>query len=51
MNCGEYAGQSFWHCHVHIISRRKGDVPNTRGGVRHVIPIRGNYKAKSKIYK
>ena len=51
MNCGEYAGQSVWHCHVHMIPRRKGDVPNPRGGVRHVIPNRGNYKAKSKIPK
>jgi diadenosine tetraphosphate (Ap4A) HIT family hydrolase len=43
MNCGEIAGQSVWHCHVHLIPRRKGDVENPRGGVRHVIPHKGYY--------
>jgi diadenosine tetraphosphate (Ap4A) HIT family hydrolase len=43
MNCGEIAGQSVWHCHVHLIPRRKGDVENPRGGVRHVIPHKGHY--------
>ena len=41
MNCGEVAGQSFFHCHVHLIPRRKGDVENPKGGVRHVISRRG----------
>jgi len=43
MNCGEIAGQSVWHCHVHLIPRRKGDVENPRGGVRHVIAGKGYY--------
>jgi len=43
MNCGEIAGQSVWHCHVHLIPRRKGDVEQPRGGVRHVIPHKGHY--------
>ena len=43
MNCGETAGQSVWHCHVHLIPRRKGDVEFPKGGVRHVIPYKGNY--------
>ncbi len=43
MNCGEAAGQSVFHCHVHLIPRRVGDVPAPRGGVRHVIPAKGNY--------
>jgi diadenosine tetraphosphate (Ap4A) HIT family hydrolase len=43
MNCGEIAGQSIWHCHVHLIPRRKGDVDSPKGGVRHVIPNKGNY--------
>ncbi len=44
MNCGEIAGQSVWHCHVHLIPRRKGDVEYPKGGVRHVIPYKGNYE-------
>ena len=44
MNCGEIAGQSVWHCHVHLIPRRKGDVEYPKGGVRHVIPCKGNYE-------
>lgn len=43
INCGETAGQSIFHCHIHLIPRRKGDVENPRGGVRHVIPEKGNY--------
>jgi hypothetical protein len=26
-----------------MIPRRKGDTPNPRGGVRHVIPLKGDY--------
>ena len=44
MNCGEIAGQSVWHCHIHLIPRRKGDVEFPKGGVRHVIPYKGNYE-------
>ena len=46
MNCGEVAGQTIFHCHVHLIPRRSGDVENPRGGVRHVIPGKGFYKDK-----
>jgi len=42
-NCGEAAGQSVWHAHIHVIPRYTGDTPNPRGGVRHVIPLKGNY--------
>ncbi len=45
-NCGEIAGQSVWHCHLHLIPRREGDVERPRGGVRHVIPNKGDYEAK-----
>ena len=44
VNCGEVAGQTVFHCHVHLIPRRKGDVKNPRGGVRHVISGTGDYK-------
>jgi len=46
MNCGEVAGQSVWHCHTHLIPRRKGDVVSPKGGVRHVISNKGNYEEK-----
>jgi diadenosine tetraphosphate (Ap4A) HIT family hydrolase len=43
MNSGEAAGQTVMHCHVHLIPRRRGDVADPRGGVRHVIPGKGSY--------
>ena len=43
VNCGESAGQSVMHCHIHLIPRRQGDIPNPRGGVRGVIPHKMNY--------
>lgn len=43
MNCGESAGQTVFHFHCHLIPRYKGDMENPRGGVRHVIPTKGNY--------
>jgi diadenosine tetraphosphate (Ap4A) HIT family hydrolase len=43
MNSGEAAGQTVFHCHIHLIPRRKGDVENPRGGVRHLIPGKGFY--------
>lgn len=42
-NCGEAAGQSVWHAHIHVIPRYTGDVANPRGGVRHVIPLKAGY--------
>ena len=44
INNGEAAGQSVMWPHVHLIPRRKGDTPNPRGGVRHVIPLKGDYQ-------
>lgn len=43
LNAGEVAGQTVFHCHIHLIPRRKGDVENPRGGIRHVIPGKGFY--------
>ena len=42
-NCGEVAGQTVFHAHVHLIPRREGDVENPRGGVRHLMPGKGEY--------
>jgi len=43
MNNGEDAGQTVFHCHVHLIPRRKGDIKNPRGGIRGVIPEKKDY--------
>ena len=43
VNIGTAAGQTVFHCHVHLIPRRIGDVENPRGGVRHLIPGKGFY--------
>jgi ATP adenylyltransferase len=43
MNCGETAGQTIMHCHVHLIPRRAGDADQPRGGVRAVIPGKAAY--------
>ena len=43
INCGEAAGQTVSHCHVHLIPRRVGDVENPRGGVRGVIAAKQDY--------
>ena len=44
MNVGEAAGQTVKYPHIHLIPRRTGDMSDPRGGVRHVIPTKGNYK-------
>lgn len=43
VNVGEAAGQTVPHLHVHVIPRRLGDQRDPRGGVRNVIPAKGNY--------
>jgi superfamily II DNA or RNA helicase/diadenosine tetraphosphate (Ap4A) HIT family hydrolase/HKD family nuclease len=43
VNVGAAAGQTVPHLHQHVIPRRTGDMPDPRGGVRHVIPGKGNY--------
>jgi diadenosine tetraphosphate (Ap4A) HIT family hydrolase len=46
VNQGQVAGQTIFHCHIHIIPRRAGDVGRPRGGVRHIIPGRGDYETR-----
>ena len=43
INCGEHAGQTINHTHIHLIPRYKGDVDDPRGGVRGVIPSKQKY--------
>lgn len=43
VNDGSDAGQTIFHCHVHLIPRRKGDVSDPSGGVRNVMPGKGPY--------
>lgn len=40
VNDGAPAGQAVSHTHWHLIPRYRGDHPDPRGGVRHVIPTR-----------
>lgn len=43
INCGEAAGQTVFHVHIHLIPRYKEDIDNPRGGVRGVIPEKRLY--------
>lgn len=51
LNVGESAGQTCMYPHVHLIFRRNGDMSDPRGGVRHVIPEKGNYRSKEVSYE
>lgn len=43
VNDGEAAGRTVHHLHLHLIPRYIGDVDKPRGGVRHIIPGKGDY--------
>jgi ATP adenylyltransferase len=42
-NVGVVSGQTIFHCHIHLIPRRNGDIPDPLGGVRAVIPEKMRY--------
>lgn len=43
INVGEDAGQTIFHCHIHLIPRRHGDVEKPKGGVRGVVSGKQSY--------
>lgn len=43
INDGPAAGQTVPHLHLHLIPRYIGDVEDSRGGVRWVIPYKADY--------
>ena len=43
INCGEAAGQTVFHVHMHVIPRYAGDAEHPRGGVRGVIAEKRDY--------
>jgi len=43
MNVGKTAGQTIMYPHIHLIPRRSGDIEDPTGGVRNIIPGKGNY--------
>lgn len=48
INVGAAAGQTVPHAHIHVIPRYAGDVANPAGGVRNVVPGRGDYRRVAK---
>ena len=48
-NYGKCAGQTVDWPHIHLIPRFVGDTPDPTGGVRNVIPGKGNYKKTSTL--
>lgn len=43
VNEGKAAGRTIDHLHIHIIPRYFADVNKPAGGIRHIIPDKGNY--------
>lgn len=43
MNCGQDAGQTIMHAHIHLIPRRKGDLRKPSGGIRAIFPSKSRY--------
>lgn len=49
MNYGTAAGQTVEWPHVHLILRKEGDCSNPKGGIRNVIPGKGDYTQHDSI--
>ena len=49
-NAGHFAGQTVFHCHIHLIPRRKEEVISLRGGAEGVMRDKLNYPLRQ-IYK
>ena len=47
INAGEASGQTIFHCHIHLIPRRIGDINDPRGGVRNILPDNSGYLNKT----
>lgn len=47
LNAGREAGQTIFHCHIHLIPRRVGDLEDPRGGVRNILPDTSGYLNKT----
>jgi len=48
-NAGSSAGQTVFHCHIHLIPRRDGDCADPRGGVRGVIAGKQRYLSEKQL--
>jgi diadenosine tetraphosphate (Ap4A) HIT family hydrolase len=44
LNQGKLAGQTISHIHYHLIFRKEDDIEDPTGGIRNIIPGKGNYK-------
>lgn len=51
VNIGNAGGQTIGHVHIHLIPRFEGDVENPIGGVRNVIPKKGDYIKNKKVWE
>lgn len=46
INCGEAAGQTVMHLHIHLVPRYKNDCDDPRGGIRWIFPDKADYWSK-----